>query len=198
MRPPVSFPRDGQRQPNDATATAVRELISADAIEKRVAELGRAITTDYAGSTNVVLVGILRGSLVFLADLARQVHLPLRMDCLGLRSYAGKVGGDVRVTAELLEDVCGADVIVVEDIIERGATLRLALEVVRAGAPRSIAVCALLRKPAAHGVASFPEARYVGFDIGQEFVVGYGLDYDGLFRNVPYVGVFEGSTEGSS
>ena len=194
----MSSPRDRQPLPNDAPGATIRELISAGAIEKRVAELGRAITSDYAASTDVVLVGILRGSLVFLADLARQVNLPLRVDCLGLRSYAGKVGGEVRLTAELLDDVRGADVIVVEDIIERGTTLRMALDVIRGGAPRSMAVCALLRKPAAHDVASFPEARYVGFDIGDAFVVGYGLDHDGLFRNLPYVGVLEGSAEGRS
>lgn len=137
-----------------------------------------------------MLVGILRGSLCFLADLSRAVHLPAYVDCLGLRSYVGTEGGQPRVTADLVEDIAGADVVVVEDIVERGTTLAMALDVLRRMQPGSLAVCTLLRKPAAASVP-IPELRYVGFEIADEFVVGYGLDFNGRYRNLPAIRVLD-------
>lgn len=169
----------------------MKPLLTADQLALRVAELGAEIAADYRGQPDLVLVGILRGSLFFLADLARAIDLPLRVDCIGLRSYDGTVGGEPRITADLVNDIAGASVIVVEDIVERGATLTTALAMLRARGPADIAVCSLLRKPGLVRVA-LPELRYVGFDIGPKFVVGYGLDHDELYRNLPYVGVLEG------
>ncbi|MCC7364451.1 MAG: hypoxanthine phosphoribosyltransferase [Dehalococcoidia bacterium] len=168
-------------------APTVRVLITAEEIASCVRELGARIADDYRDSPDLVLVGVLRGSFCFLADLARAIHVPLRVDCIGLASYAGDRAGAVRITSDLVENIEGADVIVVEDIIERGSTLGAALELLAARQPASLAVCSILRKdvPREHDI----DARYVGFEIADEFVVGYGLDYAQRFRNLPYIGI---------
>jgi hypoxanthine phosphoribosyltransferase len=167
----------------------MRLLLSSDDIADRVRALGAAIARDYAGSRDLVLVGVMRGSVCFLADLMRAIDRPLRIDLCGVRSYSGTEGGDPELLSHLLGDVRGADVIVVEDIIERGMTLRAATELISQQRPASLEVCALLRKDVPREWE--PKARYVGFEIGPEFVVGYGLDYEQRFRNLPYIGVPE-------
>lgn len=152
-------------------------------------ELGAAIAHDYAGSHDLVLVGVMRGSVCFLADLMRAIERPLRIDFCAVRSYTGTTGGAPELVTDLLGDVRGADVVIVEDIIERGVTLRAAMELVQRQGPASVEIAALLRKDVKREWE--PVARYVGFEIGPEFVVGYGLDYEQRFRNLPYIGVPE-------
>jgi len=165
----------------------VRALLTKEQIDQRVRELGAEIARDYADSPDLVLVGVMRGSLCFLADLMRAIDRPLRIDMCSVQSYEGTKGGDPGSVTDLLGDVRGADVVLVEDIIERGVTLRAALELVKRGEPASVRICALLQKDIPRDWE--PNATYVGFEIGPEFVVGYGLDYNQRFRNLPYIGV---------
>ena len=165
----------------------MRELISAEAIGARVHELGAEIARDFAGAPDLVLVGVLRGSFCFLADLARAIDLPLRIDLVALRSYDGETGGDVRVLAGPFGSVRGASVVLVEDIIERGATVTEAVALLEREGARSVDVCTLLWKPSARAAAG----RYVGFEVPDEFVVGYGLDFEQRYRNVPFIGVLD-------
>lgn len=167
----------------------VQVLLSSDDIAARVRALGAAIARDYADSTDLVLVGVMRGSVCFLADLMRAIERPLRIDFCGVRSYSGTTGGNPELISDLLGEVRGADVIVVEDIIERGVTLRAAMELISRQGPASLDVCALLRKDVPREWE--PKARYIGFEIGPEFVVGYGLDYEQRFRNLPHIGIPE-------
>jgi hypoxanthine phosphoribosyltransferase len=164
----------------------VRELYSAEAIARRVAELGRAIASDYAGRSPVV-VSILKGSFVFAADLARAVALPLRVEFLGVRSYEGgtETTGAVQITQDLTHSVQGEDVLVVEDIVDTGLTISYITKLLTARGATSVRVAALLDKPVRRRVAV--DADYVGFTIGDAFVVGYGLDVGEEYRNLPYL-----------
>lgn len=164
----------------------MRVLLSEEAIAVRVRELGAEITADYAESDDLVLIAVMRGSMCFVADLMRAINRPLRLDYLALRSYDGIDGADVAITTALTEPLRGADVLIIEDIVDRGVTLRVAFDLVQRQEPRSIEVCTLLQKPLQPGVA---EPRYAGFVVGKEFVVGYGLDYDQRYRNLPYIAV---------
>lgn len=165
----------------------MKVLLGRAEIARRVAELGAQITRDYEGRGDLVLVGVLRGAVCFLADLMRAVELPTRVDMLGLRSYEGMTGSEARVTADLVDDVVGKHVLLVEDILERGTTVAAAFACLRERAPASVEVCVLLRKPEGLRTTVLAPVRYVGFDIGPEFVVGYGLDYEGRYRNLPEV-----------
>jgi hypoxanthine phosphoribosyltransferase len=159
---------------------------------RRVAELGRQIAADYAGRTPV-LVSVLKGAAVFLADLIRAVDLPLAVDFMSVSTYAGEPdagdheagSGVVRILKDLDQDIGGRDVLVVEDIIDTGLTLSYLLTTLRARRPASLEVCALLDRT----VRRIPtlEVRYRGFEIPDVFVVGYGLDQDERFRNLPYI-----------
>ncbi|MGE5597579.1 MAG: phosphoribosyltransferase [Hyphomicrobiales bacterium] len=165
----------------------MHELIPAVRIRRRVEELGEEIARDYARSDDLVLVGLLRGSVCFLADLMRAIDRPLRIECLDLRSYNGYRAGEVIVYSSELTGLEGADVIIVDDVLDRGRTIQAAIDMARSLGPASVEACTLLRKD----VARSPEVsvRYVGFDIGPDFVVGYGLDYSQRFRNLPFVGI---------
>jgi hypoxanthine phosphoribosyltransferase len=165
-------------------------LLPADAISVRVRELGAQITRDYAGK-DLVLVPVMKGAFLFAADLARAVDLPLRVEFLGATSYGdGTVStGDLRVTLEPEGPLAGLDVLLVEDIVDTGRTAARLLELLRARKPASLKVCALLDKPSRRVVPV--EIDYRGFEIEDVFVVGYGLDHAGLYRNLPYVGVTE-------
>jgi hypoxanthine phosphoribosyltransferase len=172
----------------------IRELYSAEAIRRRIAELGAAITRDYQSPEHeLVLVGVLKGSFLFLADLCRAIELPLAIDFLGLQSYGDetKTSGVVQITSDLTRPVEGKDVLVVEDIIDTGLTMEYLLENLRLRLPRSVKVCALLHKP---DRALRPcTIDYLGFTIPDAFVVGYGLDYAQRYRNLPFIGVLENS-----
>jgi hypoxanthine phosphoribosyltransferase len=170
----------------------VRELFSADAIRARVTELGQAITRDYGGSGHdLVLVGVLKGSFLFLADLCRAIDLPLTVEFLGLQSYGDETrsSGVVQITSDLTRPVEGKDVLVVEDIVDTGLTMEYLLENLRLRLPRSVRIAALLHKP--DRVVKPVKIDYLGFTIPDAFVVGYGLDYAQRYRNLPHIGVLE-------
>lgn len=157
-------------------------LLTADAIQQRVAELGAQITADYAGRAPM-LVGVLKGSLVFTADLARAISLPITVDFMSISSYGdGRSSGVVRILKDLDESITGRDVILVEDIIDTGLTLTYLLATLNARKPASLTVCGLLDKTARR-IIEVP-VGYRGFDIPDEFVIGYGLDYEGRYRNL--------------
>jgi hypoxanthine phosphoribosyltransferase len=169
-----------------------RVLISQEELHACVADMGRAITQDYAQAEGgVVLVSVLRGAAIFMADLAREIKLPLEMDYMALSSYGSSTrsSGVVRMQKDLSCDIAGRHVIVAEDIIDSGLTLRYTLDLLGDRNPASLQVAALLRKD----VQGQPEfnCRYIGFEIPDEFVVGYGLDYAERYRNLPYLGVLK-------
>lgn len=165
-------------------------MLTTEEIATRVAELGAQITRDYAGR-NLVLVGVLKGSFVFLSDLMRQVDLPLRVDFLGVRSYGEgtESSGVVQITQDLSRPIEHEDVLIVEDIVDTGLTIAHLMDLLRTRAPASIKVCSLLHKPARAKVKI--NIDYLGFTIEDRFVVGYGLDFAERHRNLPYIGVVE-------
>jgi hypoxanthine phosphoribosyltransferase len=168
-------------------AGIVDVLIPEADLRARVKALGEAITRDYAGRS-LVVVGVLKGSFIFLADLVRAIDLPLVVDFIGISSYQGTQStGVVQITSDLGRPVEGKDVLLVEDIVDTGLTMRYLLQNLATRGPASVKVCALLEKPARAQV-KIP-IDYRGFVIGDEFVVGYGLDWDGRMRNLPFVGV---------
>lgn len=166
-------------------------LYDRDTIARRVQELGAQIAADFAGQDNLVLVTILKGSVMFAADLARAIDLPLTMDFLGLSSYQGgtESTGVVRITNDLSRSVEGKHVLVVEDIVDTGLTMHFLLENLATRRPESVRICTLLHKPSRAKV-QLP-LDYVGFTIPDAFVVGYGLDYAEKLRNLPYVGILK-------
>ncbi len=170
-----------------ALATDIETLISAEEIRVRTIELGREITRDYKGKDLTILL-ILKGSFVFGADLVREIDLPLSVDFIGLASYGAetKSSGVVRITQDLSRPVEGRHLLIVEDIIDTGLTMKYLLENLQSRHPKSIKVCSLLEKPA--GVQHATRIDYIGFTIPDKFVVGYGLDYAERYRNLPFVG----------
>jgi hypoxanthine phosphoribosyltransferase len=168
-------------------------LLSETQIASRVAELGRQISIDYAGR-ELTLVSVLKGSLPFMADLMRAIEIPVRIDLMEVSSYGGlttESSGLVRILKDLSTSIDGRDVLLVEDIIDTGLTLNYQLRYLRGKNPRSLRICALLDKPARRLVDIGID--YVGFTIPDQFVVGYGLDYGELYRNLRYVGVLRPS-----
>jgi len=163
-----------------------RVLISAAEIQTKLAEMGERISADYAGR-KLLLVGVLKGAFVVMADLARYVRLPLEFDFMAVSSYgaATKTSGVVRILKDLDHDLEGLDVLVVEDIVDSGLTLKYLLKNLAGRKPASLEVAALLRKEGIQQVNL--DIRYTGFEIPNEFVVGYGLDYAERFRNLPYI-----------
>ncbi len=159
-------------------------LISSEEIEAKVREIGARITEDYRGE-NLLLVGILRGAVVVLADLIRSIELPCELDFMDLSSYGtGTVSsGVVRILKDLEEDITGRHVLIVEDIIDTGLTLSYLRRTLLARGPASLEMFSLLSKPSRRQVDL--EVRYVGFEVPDVFVVGYGIDYAGAYRNLP-------------
>ena len=165
-------------------------LVSEEQLKKRIAEMAADITRDYAGKAPL-MVGILRGSVLFMADLVRQIDLPISMDFMVVSSYgAGTVSsGLVNIKKDLEEDIRGRDVIIVEDILDTGNTLvKLTAELLRRE-PASLKLCVMLDKPSRRTTPI--KADYVGFSIPDAYVVGFGLDYDQGYRQLPYVGVLK-------
>jgi len=162
-------------------------LITAEQIRRRVHELGGQITRDYAGEP-LLVVSVLKGSFVFAADLVREVELPLTVEFLGVRSYGSdtKTSGVVEITHDLTVPVGDRHVLVVEDIVDTGLTSHHLLELIGTRRPRSVKLCALLHKPARMRTAV--SIDYLGFTIDDVFVVGYGLDWDQRYRNLPFIG----------
>ncbi len=167
-----------------------RILVPGEDLAARVAELGRQIRGDYAGRTPV-LVGVLKGAVVFLADLMRAIDAPCECDFIALSSYGAstRASGIVELTKDLSVPIEGRDVLIVEDIVDTGRTLAYLLRNLETRQPASIRVCTLLDKAARREVPV--SIDYVGFTIPDEFVVGYGLDFAGLYRHLPYVAVLD-------
>ncbi len=166
-------------------------LLSTETLQARVRELGADITRDFASSPDLVVVPILKGSFLFAADLIRHIDLDLSVEFLGLRSYGAgtETSGVVQITYDLTQPINGRDVLIVEDIVDTGLSMRYLLENLATRQPRSVKLCSLLHKPARSRV-KIP-IDYLGFTIEDRFVVGYGLDYAEKYRNLPYIGVME-------
>src|SRR5690554_4270713 len=164
-----------------------RVLLTQEQLQGRIAEMAAQIDADYAGE-DLLLVGVLKGAVMVMADLARQLHHPVEMDWMAVSSYGSgtKSSGVVRIFKDLDADLTGRNVLIVEDIVDSGLTLSWLLANLRSRGPKSVEVAAMLRKPDAAKVDV--DVRYVGFDIPSEFVVGYGLDYAEHYRTLPYVG----------
>lgn len=164
-------------------------LISEDQIQQRVAELAAQISADYAGVDDLLLIGILKGAFIFLADLSRALTVPRSVDFLALSSYgkSGAVQGGLRLVMDLRESVEGKHVLLVEDIVDSGRTLEYILRLLGARRPASLKTCSLVRKPARTVVDV--SIDYIGFEIPDAWVVGYGLDYKDQYRTLPYIGV---------
>jgi hypoxanthine phosphoribosyltransferase len=172
-------------------------LVSEEQIARKVAELGARISTDYAGRT-LTLVSVLKGSLPFMADLMRAIELPLRIDLMEVSSYGGsntESSGLVRILKDLSASIEGEDVLIVEDIIDTGLTLNYLIRYLRGKNPKSLRICTLLNKPARR-LVEIP-VDYIGFEIPDQFVVGYGLDYGEVYRNLRFVGVLKPEVYGA-
>jgi hypoxanthine phosphoribosyltransferase len=163
-------------------------LITDDQIREKTAELGRKLTEEYRGK-NPLLICVLKGGLMFLADLMREIRIPVEIDFMAVSSYgdATESSGVVRILMDLDRNIRGRHVLIVEDIIDTGRTLTYIIENLRTRGPASIKVCTLLDKPARR-LLDIP-IDYVGFEIPDRFVIGYGLDYGEIYRNLPFVGV---------
>lgn len=166
----------------------IDQLISAKAIAARVEELAREITAHFAGTDKLVVIGLLRGSFIFIADLVREIDLPVEVDFLEVSSYGDRTESsrEVRILKDLRGKIEGRDVLVVEDIIDTGHTLTRVLEILATRRPARLEVCAMLDKPSRREIEV--DARWIGFAIPDRFVVGYGIDYAQRNRNLPYIG----------
>lgn len=177
-----------------ATATtdpAIGEILVHEAeLSARVRDLGREISADYTGR-DLLLVGVLKGAVFFLSDLMRNLEPPTEVDFMAVASYGSSTdsSGVVRILKDLDRDIHGRDVLIVEDVVDSGLTLSWLLRNLTARHPRSLRVCTLLRKPDA--VGAHVDITYVGFDIPNDFVVGYGLDYDERYRDLSYIGTLD-------
>lgn len=167
----------------------VEVMIAEQDVKKRIQALGQQINLDYQGSeNNLVLIGLLRGSFIFMADLSRAISVGHEVDFMTASSYGKGMNStrDVKILKDLDEDILGKDVLIIEDIIDTGNTLKKVTEILALRSPRSIEICTLLDKPSRREV-DVP-VKYVGFSIPDEFVVGYGIDYAQHYRHLPYVG----------
>jgi hypoxanthine phosphoribosyltransferase len=165
-------------------------LIGAEELQAKVAELGRQISEDYQGR-NPLLICLLRGAVIFLSDLIRATDIPLEMDFMAISSYGNSTesSGVVRLVMDLKSSITGRNVLIVEDIVDTGRTLAYILDNLRTRRPADVKVCALLSKPSRREVQVGVD--YLGFEIPDEFVVGYGLDYAENYRNLPFIGVLK-------
>jgi len=170
------------------TGEIIEVLFSEERIRRRVQDLATQITADY-NDRSLVLVSILRGSVFFATDLARLIELPLSMDFLSISSYGEDSEGVVRITKDLEENIAGKDVLVIEDIIDTGFTLKYLLRTLGSRNPKSLEVCTLLDRRARRIIDM--DLKYIGFEIPDKFVVGYGLDYRQRYRNLPYIGILK-------
>jgi hypoxanthine phosphoribosyltransferase len=172
----------------DADIEAV--LVTAEEIDSKITELAKTIDADYA-DREPLLVGVLKGAAMFMSDLARALERPSTMEFMAVSSYGSATtsSGVVRILKDLDRDIHGRDVLIVEDVVDSGLTLSWLLRNLTARHPRSLRVCTLLRKPDA--VGAHVDISYVGFDIPNDFVVGYGLDYDERYRDLSYIGTLD-------
>jgi len=167
-----------------------RVLLSAEDLANRIAEIGAKITDDYAGK-EILMIGVLRGAVIFMADLARTIKIPVAIDFMAVSSYGAGTNssGVVRIMKDLDENIEGKHILVVEDIIDSGLTLNYLLDNLRSRKPASIKLCTLLNKPERRKVEV--NIDYNGFDVPDYFVVGYGLDFAEKYRNLPFIGILK-------
>ncbi|MBM7557171.1 hypoxanthine phosphoribosyltransferase [Halanaerobacter jeridensis] len=163
-------------------------LIDEAELQSRIKELGAKITKEYSKSDDIIMVCVLRGAFIFMADLAREVNLPVVLDFMDVTSYEGgtETTGDVRIIKDLEESIEGKDVLIVEDIIDTGLTLQHVIKMLETRDPASIKICTLLDKPERRTEKQV-KVDWNGFEIPNKFVVGYGLDYQEKYRNIPYI-----------
>ena len=168
----------------------VKEMLTEDAVNERIRELGEKISEDYAGQESRMIC-VLKGGSFFMCELAKRISVPVSIDFMSVSSYGGdtKSSGVVKIVKDLDESITGKDVLVVEDIIDSGRTLSYLMAMLRDRGPKSLKLCTLLDKPDRRVIDV--KVDYTGFEIPDEFVVGYGLDYDQLYRNLPYIGMIE-------
>ncbi len=169
-------------------------LVTEQEVQRRIAELGEKLRKDYAGiDGEIVLICILKGAVMFFADLARAMDMNMQMEFMGISSYGNeqKTSGIVRITKDIDTSITGKHVIIAEDIMDSGLTLSHLIKLLSSRSPASLKICCLLDKPSRRETDITPD--YCGFIIPNEFVVGYGLDYNGFYRNLPYVGVLKPS-----
>ena len=169
----------------------LKVLLSEEQIAEKVAQIGRQITEDYRDK-NLLMVSVLKGSVVFMADLMRAVSIPCNIDFMVVSSYGGSnttTSGLVKIIKDLDGDLSGKDVLIVEDILDTGVTLSNLVPMLKMRNPNSVKICTILDKPSRRKADIQPD--YEGFQVPDEFVVGYGLDYDEKYRNLPYVGVLK-------
>lgn len=187
-----NIPTQQQKTPQGHWRDNIDVMHSAEAVADRVRALGEQITRDYEGR-QLCLIGVLKGSFMFFADLVRSIDLPVKCEFIGISSYGNdtKSSGIVRITHDLQHSIEGLDVILVEDIVDTGLSMSYLLENFRTRRPRSLKVCTLLEKP--ENLQQKVPIDYVGFRIPNAFVVGYGLDAAGIFRNLPFIGIYNGS-----
>lgn len=172
-------------------AETVKVMIPEEQVEERIKKLGEQISKDYAGK-QIHLICVLKGGVFFMCELAKRITVPVTMDFMSVSSYGAgtKSSGIVKIVKDLDQSIEGRDVLVVEDIIDSGRTLSHLMKILNERKPSSICLCTLLDKPDRREVDDV-NVDYTGFQVPDEFVVGYGLDYDQLYRNLPYVGVVE-------
>ncbi len=172
-------------------AETIRELVSEKDVDERIVELGKQISKDYEGK-QVHLICVLKGGVFFMCELAKRISVPVSMDFMSVSSYGDdtKSSGVVKIVKDLDEAIEGKDVLIVEDIIDSGRTLYYLIDILKKRNPKSVHLCTLLDKPERR--VKDVKVDYVGFNIPDEFVVGYGLDYAQKYRNLPFIGVVEG------
>ncbi len=166
-------------------------LLSEGLIHSKIKELGKKIASDYREKNNILLVGVLKGAVIFMADLIRHIDLPLSLDFMAVSSYGSSTesSGVVRILKDLDDTVEGKNILIVEDIIDSGLTLSYLCGILKSRKPASLKICALLDKPSRRKADL--KVDYLGFEIPDSFVVGYGLDYNGKYRNLPYICVLK-------
>lgn len=171
----------------DVSGDIAEVLLTAEQIDQRLTEMGEEISRDYAGE-DLLLIGVLRGAIMVMADLSRKIHVPVQMDWMAVSSYGAstKSSGVVRIVKDLTEDITGRNVLIVEDVIDSGLTLSWLQTNLRSRGAKSVRIATIVRKPKAAKIDV--HADYVGFDIPNDFVVGYGLDYAENYRHLPFIG----------
>jgi hypoxanthine phosphoribosyltransferase len=182
----------------DLEQNIAKILISRDALQARITELGKTISRDYANQ-DLLLVCVLKGGVLFLSDLMRAIQIPHSIDFMAISSYGGtriESSGVVRILMDLNASIQGRNVLIIEDIVDTGRTLTYIIQNLKTRNPASLKICTLLNKPSRREVPV--DLAYVGFDVPNEFVVGYGLDYDELYRNLPFIGVLKPETYGGT
>lgn len=165
-------------------------FFSAEQLEEMVSRLGKQISEDYKDK-NLLLVSVLKGSIMFMSDLMKHITIPCQIDFLAAESYGSntKSSGEVKITKDISRDVRGCDILLVEDILDSGLTLKKLTEFIKIKEPASIEICTMLDKPARR--TAHIQAKYIGSEVQDQFVVGYGLDFDQKYRNLPFIGILK-------